>query len=145
MLAMLPIPLPEETSTLVAAIVLGHVALVALLVLCLARQDTDPEWVKKQKQVRVRLADPAPMCSASLLSVSFAVRSGRAVLAWPDPPCWYARRRPRRNERRATLPQRGRGAWRLSVTRGTPRGVCDVGKGRGGWVGGLVDFSGGAL
>ena len=43
-------PVPEETSTLVTAIVLGHIALVGLLIFCLARQDTDPEWMKKQKE-----------------------------------------------------------------------------------------------
>ena len=43
-------PVPEETSTLVTCIVLGHVALVGLLIFCLARQDTDPEWMKKQKE-----------------------------------------------------------------------------------------------
>lgn len=46
------LPVPESTSTLVTAIVVGHVALVLLLVLYLARQDTDPEWVKKQKQAQ---------------------------------------------------------------------------------------------
>ena len=45
-------PVPESTSTLVTAIVLGHIALIALLMLCLARQDTDPDWVKKQKQAQ---------------------------------------------------------------------------------------------
>ena len=43
-------PVPEETSTLVTCIVLGHVALVGVLIFCLARQDTDPEWMKKKKQ-----------------------------------------------------------------------------------------------
>ena len=45
-------PVPDHTSTLVTAIVVGHIVLVGLLIVCLARQDTDPEWVKKQKKAQ---------------------------------------------------------------------------------------------
>ena len=47
---MLPFDVPEETSLLLVGIIVGHVALVGILVCALGRQDTDPDWMKKEKE-----------------------------------------------------------------------------------------------